>query len=107
MRPDVGALIALGRLSSEATEDRLRAQERLLAATGRLVLDAEEVDGLLGILPIEEDDAFGLAWSVLHQVEASPEWSTPRLNEAHGYWGGMLRERISLAADRVSLADAD
>ena len=85
--------------SSESTVAELAAQERLLDAIDGAGLDVDELDAILKILPVGEDDAFGLAWMALHKIEASPHWPTAALDSAAGVWADVLRQRISDAAD--------
>jgi hypothetical protein len=33
-----------------------------------------EAAALVGLLPPDETTAFGLAWTVVHSIESSPEW---------------------------------
>jgi len=95
MRIDVEALIGLGRLSSDATVAELEQLQRLLDSISDLSLARDEIAGLLQILPAEQDDCFGLAWTVVHRIEASPVWPTEALDAARGYWGDVLRQRLA------------
>lgn len=98
MRPDVETLVGLGRLSSQSSAEKLASQERHLVALDGLALDEDDVAGLLGILPADMDDAFGLAWTAVHHIEASPTWPTTALDAADGYWAKVLRARLARAS---------
>lgn len=37
-------------------------------------LTADEIRALVAILPASGETAYGLAWTVLHRIEASPHW---------------------------------
>ncbi|MBE1710884.1 MULTISPECIES: hypothetical protein [Mesorhizobium] len=39
-----------------------------------LPLSTDDVSGLISLLPADGDTAYGLNWSILHAVEAAPEW---------------------------------
>ena len=42
---------------------------------------AEEATALVGLFPPDETTAFGLAWTLVHTIESSPEWP---VSGAHG-----------------------
>lgn len=72
IRDEIKELLALGPLPSEetATEEQLRAIDRLLAKTMRPVTD-EEARALVTLFQYD-DSLFGLAWTLLHLIETAP-----------------------------------
>jgi hypothetical protein len=71
MRPSVAELILLGPFpdSASATAEDLDRRGELLKAISRPVSEAE-ARGLLACFG--PDDAYGLAWSLLHLIETAP-----------------------------------
>ena len=58
-------------------------------------LSDDEVTVLAGLLPADESDAFGMAWTLTHVLESAPGWPVPgALESAPAYWGGVLRTRL-------------
>jgi hypothetical protein len=54
---------------------------------------AEEAAALVDLLPSDEGTAFGLAWSIVHVIEASPAWPVPKALDDRNVWVTRLRER--------------
>lgn len=94
MRPEVRELAALGQLPAEDGLDQDAAQ-RYLEAVDALQEPptAEEVHALIRVLPPDDSTAFGLAWSVLHAIEASPAWPVWSELDDRNWWVRYLRER--------------
>lgn len=63
----------------------------------------EEAVALVAILPPDDSTAFGLAWSILHAIEASPSWPVWGALDDHNWWVSHLRERCV----RAGLSPAD
>ena len=57
----------------------------------------DEVVVLLGIFPPDDSTAFGLAWSVLHAIEAAPAWPMWSVLDDRNSWVTFLRERCERA----------
>jgi hypothetical protein len=56
---------------------------------------AEEAVALVELLPPDDSTAFGLAWSILHAIEASSAWPVWEALDDHSVWVRRLRERAS------------
>lgn len=64
---------------AETAPDRLDAWERLLTqAAGQGDLTDGEVTRLVALLPPDDSDCFGLAWTLVHLIEAAPSSCTER-----------------------------
>lgn len=59
---------------------------------------AEEAAALVGLLPPDETTAFGLAWTLVHAIEASPEWPVWDALAGEGWWRSVLRDRTAGSA---------
>jgi hypothetical protein len=64
---------------------------------------AKEAVALVELLPPDDSAAFGLAWSILHVIEASPAWPVWEVLDDHTVWVRRLRERC----ERSGLARPD
>ena len=60
-------------LSDQLDPAQLDAAVRLLDALVH-PLSADDIRALMRLLPSEGDLAHGLNWTILHAIEASPEW---------------------------------
>jgi hypothetical protein len=60
---------------------------------------AEEAIALVDLLPPDDSTAFGLAWSLLHAIEASAAWPLPEALDDRNVWvtRGTLAQTITLA----------
>jgi hypothetical protein len=95
MQAAIQHLVQFGPLpgSTAATTTVLRELEALLAEVQIPVTD-EEARALVRLFG--PDDCFGLAWSVLHLVETSPDWPIEgALDGLTGEWADRLRERAA------------
>ncbi len=93
MRPEVLALVALGPLPAEAnaSAEQLELYERSIQSISAPVTDheARSLTSLFG-----EDSCFGLAWSLLHLIETSPNWPLgDELTNHSNMWVSLLFER--------------
>jgi hypothetical protein len=59
----------------------------------------DEVIALLDVFPLDDATMFGLAWTLLHYVEAAPDWPYVESLDDRSWWLSFLRER----ADRGAL----
>jgi hypothetical protein len=90
----------MGRLPDEGTAEQSDLDERvaLLGEIGRASPTGEEVLALLPLFPADDSTCFGLAWTLLHIIEASPErpiWDA--LDRSTGEWPDLLRLRLQNA----------
>jgi len=93
MQKAICALVGLGALPSSATAtvSTVQAFEEQLKMVQTPVSD-EEACALVKIFG--PDDCFGLAWTVLHLIEAAPGWPVQgALDGLKGEWIERLRER--------------
>jgi hypothetical protein len=103
MRAAIHRLAALGPLpATDAAEvDQLERYQWLLDGLQPPVSDAE-AQVLVGLFPPEEDDCFGLAWTLVHLIETAPGWPLAACLQNSDGWIGYLRDR----AVRGGLLDA-
>jgi hypothetical protein len=100
MRTAVAELSDLGQLpSSDAAISNpdggplLERLEHLITSIQRPVTD-EEARALLKIFPSDDDECFGLAWTVLHLIETAPGWPlVDCLRDTGNEWVRRLKER--------------
>lgn len=95
IRPEIIELVKLGSFPSSRNVQPvvIERQEQLLRGIAPPISDAEacELVKLFG-----PDDYFGLAWTVLHLIEASPNWPlTACLSDSSNEWIVRLKERIT------------
>ena len=93
MRPEIERLVQLGPLPSEkeASVEHLRQVEALLMSINKPVSD-EEARTLVSLFG--PDGCFGLAWTILHLIESSPNWPIAEcLANSSNEWVASLRDR--------------
>jgi hypothetical protein len=94
LHPSVAALKAFNRPLSEENFD-LIAKATLLTDTLPPHPNAAEVEALLGLLPANGDTAASLNWTILHCIEASPDWPIWHLlADPDHEWQSILRTRL-------------
>ena len=77
--------------------------EQLAAATKSIntlvqPLGSDDIRALIPLLPQDGDTAFGLNWSVLHAVEAAPDWPLwDTLRDPRSEWVRIFRLRLANA----------
>ncbi len=94
LHPAVAALQALGR---PITDDdyNLIATAHPLTDDLPAHLSAAEIEVLLSVMPANGDTGSGLNWTILHRIEASPEWPIWDLIAKPGHeWHDILRKRL-------------
>ena len=63
-----------------------------------LPLSVDDVSALISLLPASGDTAFGLNWTVLHAIEAAPEWPLwDMLRDEGNDWVLHFRQRLANA----------
>ena len=95
MRPEFVALLDLGPLPADDDLDEATARKYDEAIDGPSAETPtiEEAVALLGVFPPDDSTAFGLAWSLLHMIEASPGWPPRSALDDRNWWVTYLRER--------------
>ncbi|MEX3016976.1 hypothetical protein [Gymnodinialimonas hymeniacidonis] len=94
LHPSVAALKALGRPLTDDDPDLIATAHPL---TDELPANpnAAEVEALLGLMPANGDTGHGLNWSILHCIEASPDWPLwDLIAEPDHEWHTILRTRL-------------
>ena len=92
------AVTRLTKLGTQLTDDL--SQEQLDEATALIdqlqpPLSEEEIAALISLLPYDGDTASGLNWTVLHRIEASPEWPIWQLiSDPDHEWHSILWARL-------------
>jgi len=93
MQRPITDLVRLGPLpnSQERNIERLKTLQALIAAVQKPITD-EEACVLVRLLGT--DDAFGLAWSILHLIETAPGWPIWHvLSGTDNEWVALLAHR--------------
>ena len=86
-------------LTDELEQEQLDAATRLLDELQH-PLSPEEIEALISLLPASGDTAFGLSWTILHAIEASPAWPIWRLlQEPDHEWQHIFRHRLKNAGE--------
>jgi hypothetical protein len=103
VRPEIATLQSLGPLPDEAwvinnsSLELLKRYEELIGSIHAPMSD-EEACSLTSLFPNDDSSTFGLAWSVLHLIEAAPGWPVPgSLENVQNYWIKFLRDRARRA----------
>jgi hypothetical protein len=98
MREEIRELLRLGRLPSEDDLGELDASQFTDAIEGLPPAPTpEEAVALVSLLPSDDSTSFGLAWSLLHAIEASPEWPVWSALDDRNWWVVLLRQRCERA----------
>ena len=100
MRGVVTTLVTMGRLPDEATADQADLDQRvaLLDELGLVRPSRDEVLALLPLFPADDNTCFGLAWTLLHIIESSPDWPIwEALDDTSGEWAETLGIRLTNA----------
>jgi len=61
------------RLTDDLEVAELDAAAKLLDALVH-PLSSEDIRALMSVLPASGDTAYGLNWTILHEIESSPDW---------------------------------
>ena len=98
MRQEFEELVRLGPLPTDDDIDDQTARQFLEAIDAlREPPTAEEALALITVFPPDDSDALGLAWGVLHAIEASPSWPVWSALDDHNWWVSYLRARCERA----------
>lgn len=101
MRPEFRELLRLGQLPSDDDLSDDEASRFVNALDGLPSAPAaEEAVALVSMLPSDDSTSLGLAWSVLHAIEAAPEWPIWSALDDRNWWVTLLRKRC----ERTGLA---
>jgi hypothetical protein len=94
VRPEFETVVALGQLPTDADLDE-DAVRRYAEALDALVAapSAYEAVALTEVFPPDESTSFGLAWTLVHTIESSPDWPVAAALDDRNYWVTLLRER--------------
>lgn len=103
VRASVVGLAGLGRMPTDArSEAEPDAADRWTAVVGELdeagdVTDSE-AEVLVRLLPEDDSESFGVAWTLVHVIESAPGWPLREaLAQADGPWVEVLRRRCEKA----------
>jgi hypothetical protein len=97
MRREFEHLVGLGPLPANDALDEAAARLYEEAIDALPVPTGDEATALLSIFPPDDSTSFGLAWSILHAVEASPAWPVWDALDDRNWWVSHLRERCERA----------
>ena len=101
MRDDIRAIAALGVMPAHWNADLETVERwgRAVEAIQQPVTDDEAIV-LMSALPRDEDDLFGLAWTLLHACETAPGHSSALVSRStvNGEWRERLLNRLRNAA---------
>ena len=95
MRPEVEELISRGRLpSSDSDFVKIQQWQETLEKINP-PLSNEEAAALIELFPADEDECYGLAWTLVHIVETAPSWPLQECLENEGNpWIARLIARL-------------
>ena len=101
MRAEYLELQALGQMC-EAADDEIRVQRFVEVIDALPAPDTQvEIESILKTFPSGGDTYFGVAWTLLHTLEASPLWlqlaEQYRPHDEQDEWLGTLQRRIANA----------
>ncbi len=92
LRPEVSQLVGRGRLpSSNSAIPTIQAWQEALEKIKPPVSDAEAT-ALITLLPANDDECYGLAWTLVHIIESAPNWPLQdHLQDTTNPWIARLR----------------
>lgn len=93
----LGTLPPADRLSPEQTKLWQEALNGLPDAPA-----GEEAAALVGLLPPDETTSFGLAWTLVHAIESSPDWPVETALQSRTWWQSLLRDRAAKSSSPLS-----
>lgn len=83
------------KLTDDLSVEQINAAQRCIEA---LVppLSADDISALISVLPANGDTAYGLNWSILHMIEAAPDWPVwDMLRDSENDWVISFRQRLA------------
>lgn len=94
MRLEVVRLIACGKLPSSTSEGAaIQGWQEALEGIATPVSD-QEASALAMLFPDDDDECYGLAWSLIHLIESAPNWPLQDcLRDAMNPWIALLATR--------------
>ncbi len=101
LRPSVSELIQLGRLPTDEQADAqpVRADrwaDLIGEVHGDRPINDAEAAALVDLLPENDTDCYGVAWTLVHAIESAPGWPLEKeLNSVSGPWVELLEQRSS------------
>jgi hypothetical protein len=85
------------KLDDDLDAERLAAAERCIDALVH-PLGPDDIRALMSLLPEAGDTAFGLNWTILHAIEAAPDWPLwDMLEDSQSEWVRRFRSRLANA----------
>ena len=98
MRHEYVELKGLGRLpADDALDESLATSFQAVISALPPPQNDEETLLLIAALPGDDSTAFGLAWGLLHNIEASPTWPIWAALDDSTWWVTLLRNRAARA----------
>jgi len=98
MRHEYVELRQLGRLpSNDALDETAAADFQAAISVLPPPQNEEETLQLIAALPEDDSTAFGIAWGLLHNIEASPGWPIWAALDDSNWWVTFLRSRAERA----------
>ena len=97
MRSEVKHLISQGCLPQSSSDiEKIQQWQDALEKVTSPVTD-EEAAAIIGLFPAEDDECFGLAWTLVHLVETAPHWPLRDcLLDKENVWIRRLRQAARL-----------
>ena len=81
---------------ADAEPRRVNSWNTLLDQLDAEGISDEDAHTLVRLFPVDGSDCYGLAWTLVHVIETAPSWPIgDALDQADGYWPGILRQRIA------------
>jgi hypothetical protein len=96
VRQEFSDVLALGPLPAADGISPGRAQqyEKALKRLPDLP-NGEEAAALVDLLPPDETTSFGLAWTLVHAIESSPDWPVWNALDDRTWWRVLLKDRAT------------
>lgn len=95
IRKEVEKLAAFGKMPcSEDGLEKIKSFEEKLHNI-KTPISSEEALALKDLFNDNEDDCFGLAWTLLHIVETTPTECLQDLSKERGVWFSIIRQRLT------------
>jgi hypothetical protein len=93
MRPEIVQLVSKGPLPSLSSSITMIEGWHEALEKIKPPLSDEEAAALIGLFPAREDERYGLAWTLVHPVETTPNWPLREyLKDRDNPWIAHLRQ---------------